>query len=49
MTTDEGTVYDWREQQFEFSVMNPSRVAGMVSLPVTITFPSNELHRVEES
>jgi ABC-2 type transport system ATP-binding protein len=48
-TTDEGTVYDWREQQYTFSVMNPSRAAGMVSIPVRITFPSDELHRVEGS
>ena len=24
-STDEGTVYDWREQQYQFSVMNPAR------------------------
>ena len=37
-TTDEGTVYDWRDQQYQFSVMNPSREIGLVSLPVEISF-----------
>ena len=27
-STDEGTVHDWRDQQYQFSVMNPSRTAG---------------------
>jgi ABC-2 type transport system ATP-binding protein len=35
---DEGTVYDWREQQDQFAVMNPSRAAGLVSLPVEVRF-----------
>ena len=37
-STDEGTVYDWREQQYQFSVMNPTRTAGLVSLPVEVRF-----------
>ena len=37
-STDEGTVYDWREQQARFEVMNPSRTNGLVcssSMPTT--------------
>ncbi len=34
----EGIVYDWRENQDEFSVMNPTRSAGLVSLPVEVQF-----------
>ena len=26
-STDEGTVYDWSDQQYQFSVMNPARTA----------------------
>ena len=37
-STDEGTVYDWLEQQHQFSVMNPSRAAGLVSFPVDVRF-----------
>lgn len=37
-TTDEGTVYDWREQQWSFEVMNPGRGAGRIALPVRIEF-----------
>lgn len=37
-STDEGTVYDWRDQQDQFSVMNPSREVGLVALPVDIEF-----------
>ena len=48
-TRDEGTVYDWREQEYSFSVMNPSRLVGSVSFPVEIKFPSDELHSVEGS
>ena len=35
---DEGTVYDWREQQSSFSVMNPSRTNGIVSFPIDVRF-----------
>ena len=38
LTADEGTVYDWRDQQYSFSVMNPSREVGLVALPVEIQF-----------
>jgi hypothetical protein len=38
LTSDEGTVYDWRDQQFQFSVMNPTREVGIVALPVAIRF-----------
>ena len=37
-STDEGTVYDWREQQHQFEVMNPLRTAGSVAFPVEVTF-----------
>ena len=32
-STDEGTVYDWSDQQYQFSVMNPARTAGLVVAP----------------
>ena len=32
-STDEGTVYDWSDQQYQFSVMNPARTHGMVVAP----------------
>ena len=35
-TADEGTVYDWREQQDSFEVMNPGRTFGLVELPVRV-------------
>ena len=37
-STDEGTVHDWRDQQYQFSVMNPTRTAGLVSLPLEVRF-----------
>jgi hypothetical protein len=37
-SADEETVYDWREQQYQFSVMNPSRAPGIVSFPVDVQF-----------
>jgi hypothetical protein len=37
-TRDEGTVYDWKEQQYQFEVMNPSRIEGLVSLPLHVKF-----------
>ena len=43
-STDEGTVYDWREQQASFEVMNPSQTNGLVSFPIDVRFgdPSME-------
>ena len=43
-SSDEGTVYDWREQQASFSVMNPSQTNGLVSFPIDVRFgdPSME-------
>jgi ABC-type uncharacterized transport system ATPase subunit len=38
MSVDEGTMYDWREQQCQFEVMNPSRTAGLVSFPIEVRF-----------
>ena len=37
-STDEGTVYDWLEQRYSFSVMNPARTTGVVSFPVAVSF-----------
>jgi ABC-2 type transport system ATP-binding protein len=37
-SADEGAVYDWREQQYQFEVMNPSRTDGLVSLPLKVRF-----------
>jgi ABC-2 type transport system ATP-binding protein len=37
-TRDEGTVYDWREQEWKFAVMNPARTVGIVAFPVQIRF-----------
>jgi ABC-2 type transport system ATP-binding protein len=48
-TTDEGTVYDWRECAWSFSVMNPSRSVGIVSLPIDIRFGAPGAERVEGS
>jgi ABC-2 type transport system ATP-binding protein len=42
-SSDEGTVYDWREQQYHFSVMNPTRAAGLVSFPVEVRFTDRDL------
>jgi ABC-2 type transport system ATP-binding protein len=33
---DGGTVYDWREQQESFEVMNPGRTVGLVRMPLRI-------------
>jgi ABC-2 type transport system ATP-binding protein len=41
---DEGTVHDWRDQQYQFSVMNPSRIEGIVSLPLEVRFGSPVTH-----
>jgi ABC-2 type transport system ATP-binding protein len=46
-STDEGTIYDWRDQQHQFSVMNPSRTAGLVSLPLEVRFGTPYAERVE--
>jgi ABC-2 type transport system ATP-binding protein len=35
-STDEVTVYDWQEQRYSFAVMNPSRLPGLVSLPIKV-------------
>jgi ABC-2 type transport system ATP-binding protein len=48
-TTDEGTVYDWRDQQYQFSVMNPARTVGLVSLPLVVRFGAPVAERVEGS
>ena len=35
-TRDEGVVYDWHEQQWQFEVMNPDRTVGIVAMPLTV-------------
>ena len=35
-THDEGVVYDWHEQQWQFEVMNPDRPAGIVAMPLEV-------------
>ncbi len=37
VTHDEGTVYDWHEQQYSFGVMSPSMVGGTILVPTRIT------------
>ncbi len=46
-TIDEGTVYDWREQQYSFSVLNPEQSVGLVALPVKVKFADDEKQRVD--
>jgi hypothetical protein len=46
---DEGVVHDWRDQQYQFSVMNPTRTVGLVSLPLKVRFGSPGPERVEGS
>jgi hypothetical protein len=46
---DEGTVYDWHEQRYSFSVMNPSRTPGLVALPLTVHFGEHELPPLEQN
>jgi len=46
-SSDEGTVHDWRDQQYQFEVMNPSRVAGLVALPLQMRFGTPFAQRVE--
>jgi len=48
-STDEGTVYDWSDQQYQFEVMNPARTAGLVALPVQVRFDTPYAQRVEGS
>jgi hypothetical protein len=44
VTRDEGTVYDWREQNYQFTVMNPTRCGGTLLIPTNIS-----LHRTAPS
>ena len=48
-STDEGTVHDWSDQQYQFSVMNPARTVGLVSLPLSVRFGAPYAERVEGS
>jgi ABC-2 type transport system ATP-binding protein len=47
-SSDEGIVHDWRDQQYQFSVMNPGRTVGIVSLPLEVRFDT-PAERVEGS
>jgi ABC-2 type transport system ATP-binding protein len=40
-TRDEGVVYDWHEQQWQFEVMNPDRTVGIVAMPLTVKVVPN--------
>jgi ABC-2 type transport system ATP-binding protein len=46
-SVDEGTVYDWREQQAHFEVMNPSRTGGLVSFPIDVRFGNPAMEPAE--
>jgi hypothetical protein len=48
-SSDEGTVYDWREQQYSFSVMDPSRTVGLVSFPLEVRFADRAMEPVEDA
>ncbi len=48
-STDEGTVHDWHDQRYQFEVMNPGRVAGMVSLPLHVRFGTPFAQQVDGS
>jgi ABC-2 type transport system ATP-binding protein len=48
-SSDEGTVYDWREQQDRFEVMNPSNITGMVSIPLQVHFGEGVVESREEA
>ena len=36
ISNDAGIVYEWREQQYQFEVMNPGRSTGMVAMPLQV-------------
>ncbi|MHB8497244.1 MAG: Wzt carbohydrate-binding domain-containing protein, partial [Acidimicrobiales bacterium] len=36
LTEDEGTVYDWREQEYLLSVMSPGKFTGLLLVPTKI-------------
>jgi ABC-2 type transport system ATP-binding protein len=38
---DQGTVYDWHEQRYQFEVMNPGRIAGQVHLGLRVSVTHN--------
>jgi ABC-2 type transport system ATP-binding protein len=46
-SVDEGTVYDWWEQEAQFSVMNPSRTNGIVSFPIDVSFGESAMEPAE--
>jgi ABC-2 type transport system ATP-binding protein len=48
-TRDEGVVYDWHEQQWQFEVMNPERTAGIVAMPLAVKLvPRSEERLADE-
>jgi ABC-2 type transport system ATP-binding protein len=48
-SADEGTVYDWHEQRYQFAVMNPSRAAGLVSFPLEVRFSNCTMEPAEDA
>ncbi len=42
---DGGTVYDWREQQSHFEIMNPGRLLGSVALPLSVEVQASPLEQ----
>lgn len=44
LTRDEVTVYDWHEQQYSFSVMNPDVAYGLMTLPVHMEVRPGQRH-----
>ena len=45
----EAAVHDWREQQYQFEVMNPSRTNGLVSLPLQVRFGHEQMEPHSEA
>ena len=46
-TVDEGVVYDWHEQQWQFEVMNLTRTDGIVSFPIDVRFGESAMEATE--
>jgi ABC-2 type transport system ATP-binding protein len=46
-TNDEGTVYDWHDQGYSFSVLNPGNSVGLVALPVRASFEDAGTTRID--
>jgi ABC-2 type transport system ATP-binding protein len=48
-SSDEGTVYDWHEQRYQFAVMNPSQAVGLVSFPLEVHFGDRAMEPAEDT